>query len=269
LAEALIVSVKDRNLDIPDCEEFQVFPGNGVIGTVENKKIIVGTSKFLYENDVYASDMDSDSAKLEIQGKTAIFVSIDRKLAAIIGIADIVKKDSKSSVSDLKNAGIKVFMITGDNRRTARAIAAEVGIDPDNVFAEVLPENKADKVRELQQEKKVVAMVGDGINDAPALTQADVGFAIGSGSDIAIESGDIALMNNSLKTIVTAIKLSRKTMQKIKENLFWAFIYNIIGIPVAALGYLSPIIAGAAMSFSSVSVVTNSLSLKRFNPNNQ
>jgi Cu+-exporting ATPase len=265
IANAIVEYTQDKN--IPACENFQVLPGYGVIGTVEGLKTIVGTAKLLQDNGIYTSEFDSDASGMEMNGITAVYVAINGKLAAMIGIADTIKQDSHEAIEKFQNLGIDVYMLTGDNFKTARAIGRQVGIPDKNIIAQVLPENKAAKVKELQSENKIVAMVGDGINDAPALAVSDIGFAIGSGSDIAIESGDIALMNNSLQTIVTAILLSKKTMQKIRQNLFWAFIYNVIGIPIAALGMLSPVIAGAAMSFSSVSVVTNSLSLKRFKVN--
>ena len=199
--------------------------------------------------------------KLEDEGKTAMLMAIGGKLEGILAVADTLKESSKEAITELMNMGIDVYMITGDNRRTAAAIAKQVGIE--NVLAEVLPENKADEVEKLKKQGKKVAMVGDGINDAPALATADIGMAVGTGTYVAIEAADITLMRGDLKTIPAAIRLSRKTMRKIKQNLFWAFIYNIIGIPFAALGLLNPMIAGGAMAFSSVSVVTNSLSLKR------
>ena len=264
IAETIVNYAKSKQLEIYGCEDFKAFPGYGLKGKVNNKEILIGTKELMLENNIVLDVIEQDALKLEETGKTVIYIAINGKSVALISIADTIKEDSKEAISKLQKFGIDVFMLTGDNEKTAISIGKQVGILQDNIFAKVLPENKSTKVKELQKKNKIVAMVGDGINDAPALAQADIGFAIGSGSDIAIESGDIALMNNSLNTIVTAISLSKATMKKIKQNLFWAFIYNIIGIPIAAFGFLSPIIAGAAMSFSSVSVVTNSLSLKRF-----
>jgi len=201
---------------------------------------------------------------LEDEGKTAMLMAVDRQPAAIIAVADTVKETAKEAVGELLAMGIEVHMLTGDNRRTAAAVARQVGID--NVFAEVLPEDKAEKVAHLKREGKIVAMVGDGINDAPALAAAEIGIALGSGTDVAIEAAGITLLRDDLRAVPAAVRLSRQTMKKIKQNLFWAFIYNTLGIPFAAFGFLNPVIAGAAMAFSSVSVVTNSLSLKRFKP---
>ncbi|MGL5512690.1 MAG: HAD-IC family P-type ATPase, partial [Sporomusa sp.] len=198
--------------------------------------------------------------QLEQQGKTVMLFALENKLSGLFAVADTVKDNSAQAVSELSKMGIEVWMMTGDNTRTARAIAHTVGIE--NVMAEVLPEQKAEKVAALKQQGKIVAMVGDGINDAPALATADVGFAIGTGTDVAIEAADITLMRGDLSSIVAAIRLSKATMRNIKQNLFWALIYNSLGIPIAASGYLSPVLAGTAMAFSSVSVVLSSLRLR-------
>jgi Cu+-exporting ATPase len=200
--------------------------------------------------------------RLEAEGKTVMLLSVDGEVQGLLAVADRVKDSSRTAVETLKAMGLEVYMLTGDNRRTAEAIGREVGVD--QVMAEVIPESKAQAVEQIRREGKIVAMVGDGINDAPALVTADIGMAMGTGTDIAMESADITLMNGDLMSVASAIQLSQRTMRKIKQNLFWAFFYNTIGIPIAALGMLNPIIAGAAMAFSSVSVVSNSLSLKRF-----
>lgn len=248
--------------DIPDPDKFEAVPGKGIIASINGKNVSIGTRKLMLQNNIDIISVEQKLINLETEGKTAMLLSVDNKLEGIIAVADTLKESSKEAIEELQKMGIEVFMITGDNKTTAKAIASQVNIQ--NVLAEVLPENKADEVEKLKAQGKIVGMVGDGINDAPALATADIGMAIGTGTDVAIEAADITLMRGDLRSIVTAIKLSRKTMIKIKQNLFWAFIYNIIGIPFAALGMLSPIIAGAAMAFSSVSVVTNSLSLKRF-----
>lgn len=250
---------------IADPERFEAIPGRGIRSAIEGRTVLIGTRKLLKENDIAIDQIENTITGLEDEGKTAMLMAIDDKIEGIIAVADTVKENSKEAIESLKKLGIDVYMLTGDNRRTADAIAKQVGIT--NVLAEVLPENKAEEVEKLKKQGKFVGMVGDGINDAPALATADIGMAIGTGTDVAIEAADITLMSGDLRSIPTAIKLSKKTMNKIKQNLFWAFIYNIIGIPFAALGLLSPIIAGGAMAFSSVSVVTNSLSLKRFKPN--
>jgi Cu+-exporting ATPase len=247
---------------ISDPEKFKAIPGRGVAGTVNGREILIGTRKLMAERGLDPAKYESRLGELEDQGKTVMLMALDKRVVALIAVADVIKDTSAEAIRQLTGLGIEVFMITGDNRRTALAIAEQVGVN--NVLAEVLPENKAEEVEKLRNQGKVVAMVGDGINDAPALATADIGMAIGAGADIAMEAADITLMRGDLRSIVTAIRLSRKTMSKIRQNLFWAFIYNIIGIPFAALGMLNPIIAGAAMAFSSVSVVTNSLSLKRF-----
>ncbi len=250
---------------VPDPEHFEAIPGRGVKAAVDGKEIYIGTRKLMLEMNIAAASVEAATAKLEDEGKTAMLMAVDGELEAIIAVADTLKENSKEAIEELKRMGIEVYMITGDNRRTANAIAKQTGIT--NVLSEVLPENKAEEVGKLKKQGKKVAMVGDGINDAPALATADIGIAIGTGTDVAIEAADITLMRGDLNTIPAAIRLSKKTMRKIKQNLFWAFIYNIIGIPFAAFGLLNPMIAGGAMAFSSVSVVTNSLSLKRFKLN--
>ncbi len=248
--------------NIPDPDGFEAIPGRGIKAIIGDKEVYIGTRKLLKEKGIETNNIENTITGLEDEGKTAMLMAIDNKIEAVIAVADTVKENSREAIEDLLKMGIEVYMLTGDNKRTAAAIAKQVGIK--NVLAEVLPENKAEEVEKLKKQGKIVGMVGDGINDAPALATADIGMAIGTGTDVAIEAADITLMRGDLRSIPTAIKLSKKTMNKIKQNLFWAFIYNIIGIPFAALGLLSPIIAGGAMAFSSVSVVTNSLSLKRF-----
>ena len=249
---------------IKDPDRFEAIPGRGVVAEADDMVIHIGTRKLMHEKGISVENVESVITRLEDEGKTAMLMAIGNTLEAIIAVADTLKENSKEAIEDLQAMGIEVYMITGDNKRTANAIAKQVGIT--NVLAEVLPENKAEEVEKLKGRGRIVAMVGDGINDAPALATADIGMAIGTGTDVAIEAADITLMRGDLRTIPVSIRLSRKTMVKIKQNLFWAFIYNIIGIPFAALGLLSPIIAGGAMAFSSVSVVTNSLSLKSYAP---
>jgi len=224
----------------------------------------LGTRKLMQGKGIAVTSAEERISALEDAGKTVMLMALENQLAALIAVADTLKEGSREAIADLKAMGLEVYMITGDNHRTAQAIARQVGIE--HVLAEVLPENKAEEVTKLRKAGKIVAMVGDGINDAPALATADIGMAMGTGTDVAMEAADVTLMRGDLRTIPAAIRLSRQTMKKIKQNLFWAFIYNIIGIPFAALGLLNPIIAGGAMAFSSVSVVTNSLSLRRYDP---
>jgi len=248
-----------------DPDSFEAIPGRGVKAVIDSQEIYLGTRKLMTGRGIAIDSIEADIAKLEDQGKTAMIMAVNNQLESILAVADTLKENSLEAIADLQRMGIEVYMITGDNQRTAKAIADQVGIS--NVLAEVLPENKAEEVEKLKSLGKTVAMVGDGINDAPALATADIGMAMGTGTDVAMEAADITLMRGDLRTIPASIRLSRHTIRKIKQNLFWAFIYNIIGIPFAALGMLNPIIAGGAMAFSSVSVVTNSLSLKRFDPN--
>jgi Cu+-exporting ATPase len=261
LGQAVVNYGKNKGIAIEEPEQFTSIPGHGVEAAVKGRQILIGTRKLMADRAIPYQDYIERISELEEQGKTVMLTAVDGQLAALLAVADTVKENSAQAVADLKQMGLEVWMITGDNERTARFIAQQVGID--HVLSEVLPEHKADKVAALQQEGKIVAMVGDGINDAPALVTADVGFAIGTGTDIAIEAADITLMRGDLNGIVSAIRLSRKTMANIKQNLFWALIYNTLGIPIAAAGFLSPVLAGAAMAFSSVSVVTNALRLKR------
>lgn len=269
LAEAIVNGAKNKSLELFDAQNFNAVPGHGVEANVNGRKIFLGNLKMMEKFSVDLGDLEVKSIKLADDGKTPMFIAIDNKAAGIIAVADTIKPDSKEAIALLKKMGLEVVMITGDNTRTANAIGRQVGID--RVLAEVLPEDKAFNVQKLQNEGKIVAMVGDGINDAPALAQADIGLAIGTGTDVAIEASDITLIKGSLKGVVLAIQLSKATMKNIKENLFGAFFYNGLGLPIAAgllfpfFGVLlSPIIAGAAMAFSSVTVVTNANRLRRF-----
>lgn len=261
LGEAIVNGAKEKGLELKDPEKFDAIPGHGVKAVVEGKEIIMGNRKLMREENVKTDAVEDIMQRLETEGKIAMLMAVDGNMAGIVAVADTVKENSHKAIKELQDMGIEVYMITGDNERTARAIAKQVGID--RVLAEVLPEHKAEEIQKLAKQGKVTGMVGDGINDAPALAAADVGLAIGTGTDVAIETADITLMSGDLMGIVLAIKLSRATMRNIKQNLFWAFIYNTVGIPFAALGFLSPVIAGAAMAFSSVSVVSNALRLKR------
>jgi Cu+-exporting ATPase len=267
LADAIVKRAEELKLNFKDIKDFKAIPGHGVEAQVDSVKYYFGNAKLMQDLSHSTSNYESQVSNLEEEGKTVMYFSTQEKILGVVGVADTIKETSVQAVRMLKRQGIQVFMITGDNQRTANAIAKKVGIN--NVFAQVLPEDKANHVKALQRKGKVVAMVGDGINDSPALAQAEVGIAMGSGTDVAMESGSIVLMRNDLRDVSRAIKLSRMTMSKIKQNLFWALIYNTVGIPVAAgLLYpvngwlLSPILAGAAMAMSSVSVVSNSLLLK-------
>nr|WP_072975047.1 heavy metal translocating P-type ATPase [Tissierella praeacuta] len=263
LGQSIVKKGEEELLKLLEPEKFIAIPGKGLKATFEGKEVFIGNRKLMSDNNISIAKGEEILLKLEEEGKTAMLLSLDNKLSGILAVADKIKETSRDAIEELKNMGLDIYMITGDNKRTAKAIAKEVGIT--NVLAEVLPENKAEVVEEIKSRGKNVGMVGDGINDAPALAAADVGFAIGTGTDVAMEAADITLMRGDLSSIVTAIRLSHRTMRTIKQNLFWAFFYNSIGIPFAALGFLDPMIAGAAMAFSSVSVVTNSLRLKKFN----
>jgi len=267
LASAIIE--KARKMKIPDAHGFKAISGKGVSAKYQGKTIVFGNRRLMQENKIKIAAFESKLAKLEDEGKTAMILAMNKEIIGIIAVADTITEYAKEAIWKLEKMKKEVYMITGDNERTARAIAKQIGIK--NVLANVLPEDKANAVKKLQEKGKVVAMIGDGINDSPALAQADVGIAIGSGTDIAIETGGIVLIKNDVRDVVKAIRLSSYTIRKIKQNLFWAFIYNTLGIPVAAgvlypvSGFLlSPIIAGGAMALSSISVVTNSLVMKRF-----
>ncbi|MGG1573497.1 heavy metal translocating P-type ATPase [Fictibacillus sp. NRS-1165] len=261
LAQAIVQGIKEKGIQLPSSSEFDAIPGYGIQAVVDDKKIFIGTRKLMNENNIAINDVDTAMEVLERNGKTAMLIAIENNYAGIIAVADTIKDTSQRAVSRLKSMGLDVIMITGDNQRTANAIAQEVGID--HVIAEVLPEGKAEEVKKLQEHGKTVAMVGDGINDAPALALADIGMAIGTGTDVAMEAADVTLIRGDLNSIADAIYMSKKTIRNIKQNLFWAFGYNVLGIPIAALGLLAPWLAGAAMAFSSVSVVLNALRLQK------
>ncbi len=264
LAQAIVKYGQEQGLTLTEPASFLAIPGLGIKAELANRPVLVGTRRLMRENGIEIEPFIGAVETLEQQGKTVMFLSVDAALTGLVAVADTVKDNSAEAVARLQEMGIEVWMITGDNQRAAQAIASSIGIT--NVMAEVLPQHKAEKVASLKKAGKIVAMVGDGINDAPALATADVGFAIGTGTDVAIEAADITLMRGDLNGLVTAIQLSRATMRNIKQNLFWALFYNSVGIPVAAAGYLSPVVAGAAMAFSSVSVVLNALRLKNFKP---
>ncbi|MFH1332557.1 MAG: heavy metal translocating P-type ATPase [archaeon] len=265
LADAIVEKGKHENVRFEKVTKFKAIPGKGITGQVGKKKILFGNVKLMKENKVSVNE--NSVSRMEEEGKTVMILAVDKKAAGIIAVADTIKKEAPTAIAKLKKMKIDLYMITGDNKRTANAIARKAGIT--KVFAEVMPEDKVNYVKMLQQKNKKVAMVGDGINDAPAIAQADIGIAMGSGTDVALETGNIVLMKNDLNDVVKAIRLSRFTMKKIRQNMFWALFYNVLGIPIAAgilypfTGWLlSPMIAGGAMALSSVSVVSNSLLLK-------
>jgi Cu+-exporting ATPase len=286
LGEAVMRETKERGITLSPAKDFTAIPGHGAEAQINGKKVVLGNLKLMQDSKISIDGLQDKAETLWNNGKTVIFLAVDNKAAGIIGLADTLKPGAREIMAEIRRSGIEVAMVTGDNRRTAEAIAREAGID--RVLAEVLPENKSEEVKKLQGEGRVVAMVGDGINDAPALAQADVGIAIGTGTDIAMETGDITLISGDLKGITTAVALSRRTIRTIKQNLFWAFAYNVILIPVAAgilylvfrsgdvpaglrfifgeYGFLNPILAAAAMAASSITVVSNSLRLRSFKP---
>jgi len=286
LGEAIVRAASKKKLEISPASDFNAIPGYGVEASVESKKLLLGNLRLMRDKRIPLNAMGEEAERLRSEGKTVMFLSIDSQIAGTIALADTLKPNAKAAVDALHNMGIEVMMLTGDNRHTAEAIAQSVGID--RVLAEVLPEHKAQEVKKLQEEGKVVAMAGDGINDAPALAQADVGIAVGTGTDVAMEAGNITLISGDLTGIATAVSLSKRIMRTIKQNLFWAFVYNTALIPVAAgvlylafrqtgvpsglhfilgdYGFLNPILAAAAMAASSITVVSNSLRLRRFKP---
>jgi Cu+-exporting ATPase len=286
LGEAIVRAAAEKKLGLSPVSDFSAIPGHGIEASVDGQRFILGNLRLMEDRGLSLSELDKESGRLWEQGKTVMFLGRDGQIMGAIALADSLKSDAREAVEALHSMDFEVVMLTGDNRRTAEAIAREAGID--RVLAEVLPEHKAEEVKRLQEEGETVAMVGDGINDAPALAQADVGIAIGTGTDVAMETGDITLISGDLGGIVTAVSLSKRTMMTIKQNLFWAFAYNTSLIPVAAgvlylafgstgvpsglhfilgeYGFLNPILAAAAMAVSSLTVVSNSLRLKRFRP---
>ncbi|QNR67926.1 copper-translocating P-type ATPase [Paenibacillus peoriae] len=262
LAEAIVKGIADRGIELVGPTDFENIPGYGVKAHVEGKQVLAGTRRLMSREGIAIDDSaEQHMNELESAGKTAMLVAVDGSYAGLVAVADTIKETSREAVARLRAMNIEVIMITGDNERTARAVAAEAGIE--RVLAEVLPEGKAEEVKRLQEQGMIVAMVGDGINDAPALATANIGMAMGTGTDVAMEAADITLMRGNLNSIPDAIEMSRRTMTNIRQNLFWALGYNVIGIPIAALGFLAPWLAGAAMAFSSVSVVLNALRLQR------
>lgn len=260
LAKAIYHYGKDQ-VEIMPVDNFESLTGQGVTGIINGQSYFVGSKRGLNERNI--SFPEDRVLALEEEGKTVMFLTDSTKMLAMISVTDQVKASSKAAIAALHQSGIKVKMLTGDNPQTAQYIGEQVGLQASDIVAEVLPEDKAQVVKELQSNGQSVGMVGDGINDAPALALADIGIAMGSGTDIAMETADITLMNSDLLSVEKSIHLSKVTLRKIKQNLFWAFLYNVIGIPFAALGFLNPIIAGGAMAFSSVSVLLNSLSLNQ------
>ncbi len=262
LGRAIVRRARDEGLELESPESFVAFRGIGVEGVVSGSKVHVGKPDLLPEG-AFTGEIEEKFRYLQGQAKTAMMVCLDRAPIGIIAVADTLKDDSVDAIAELEGMGLKTIMLTGDNRRTAEAIAAKLGIS--DIYAEVMPDEKVEVVKAAQEKYGMIAMVGDGINDAPALTQANVGVAIGTGTDIAIESGDVILVRGDISGLVTAIKLSRATFRKIKQNLFWAFFYNVVAIPLAIFGLLHPVIAEISMATSSISVVTNANLLRRVN----
>ncbi|MCK5455061.1 MAG: HAD-IC family P-type ATPase, partial [Calditrichia bacterium] len=271
LAETLVKKAEEHGLDLMSPLDFQAIPGLGIMGTVNGRKVLIGNRKMMLENKIDIAIIEKAQKDLMNSEKTLMFVAVANKIAGVIAVADPIKPEAPLAINRLKKMGLKTYMLTGDNHKTAQSITTQLGMD--EFYAEVLPDEKARYVRQLQDQGEIVGMVGDGINDAPALAQADVGIAIGTGTDIAIEASDITLIRGDLTGVVVALELSHATIRNIKQNLFGSFFYNSLGIPIAAgilypvLGILlSPMIAAAAMAASSVTVVSNALRLKRFKP---
>ncbi|GAA0263807.1 heavy metal translocating P-type ATPase [Halobacterium noricense] len=266
LGQAIVEGARERGVDVGDAEEFENVPGQGVRATVDGREVLVGNRKLLEDAGVDVTPAEAEMERLEREGKTAMLVAVDGRVAGVVADADTVKESSARAVADLRERGVDVHVITGDNERTARAVAEQVGVDPENVRASVLPDEKADAVEAIQADGTQAMMVGDGVNDAPALATAYVGVAIGSGTDVAIEAADVTLMRDDPYDVVKAIRVSEGTLSKIKQNLFWALGYNTAMIPLASLGLLQPVLAAVAMAISSVSVLTNSLLFRRYTP---
>jgi Cu+-exporting ATPase len=261
VGQAILTEAENRELALPAASGFMSIPGEGVTAEVDGKKIAIGNNRLMERNSIRQETYQDAVGQLQAQGKTTLLIALDGKLAGIIAIADVLKENSVAAIAELKKMGFEIAMLTGDNRQTAQAIASQVGID--RIIAEVLPDGKAAEIKKLQQEGFTVAMIGDGVNDAPALAQADLGMAIGTGTDIAIAAAPITLINGDLNGVAKAIRLSNKTLKTIRQNLFWAFFYNVILIPAAALGFMNPMFSAGAMAFSSVFVVSNSLRLRK------
>jgi Cu+-exporting ATPase len=264
IGEAIVKTAREAKATLEPLKDFAAVPGHGVRASVQGQPVRVGNLRLMESGGLSVAGLETEVKRLAEAGLTPMFVGVGDSVVGVIAVADQVKEHARDAVAALKRMGLEVVMLTGDNPRTAAAVAREVGIE--RVLAEVLPDAKAREVKRLQGEGKRVAMVGDGINDAPALAQADVGIAIGAGADVALEAADITLVGGDLQGVATAIGLNRATMRNIRQNLFWAFIYNIVLIPAAALGWLNPILAAAAMGASSVSVVGNALRLRFFTP---
>jgi len=263
LGAAIVEGAKVRGIALSQVADFEAISGKGVKAQLDGVRVLIGSRRLMDDEAVEYKSMEEELSRLEEEAKTAMFVASDGRLAGVVAVADTLKEDSIRAIAELEEMGLETAMIAGDNRRTAHAIAKKVGIS--RVLAEVLPDGKVAEIQSLQEKVGMVAMVGDGINDAPALTQANVGIALGTGTDIAIESSDITLVSGELSAVVSALKLSKATFRKIKQNLFWAFFYNIVAIPIAVMGLLHPVIAEIAMAASSVNVVTNANRLRKVN----